>query len=157
FELLAQPCPVESYRRLGTSFFGTGRIRSGILGQLEVSAVLVRGKPVPPTLARIGAGTAGGYWRTQTWRDLMGTQALVSVDISRGSEILEILDRANLKVAVALWTFLSEYEDWRLVLASRQFDSPDPRDAYHLLHEALAAAGLPVSKMPIILILPTKE
>ena len=38
--------------------------------------------------------------------------ALVSVDISKGSELLEALERANLKVSVAL------YEDWRLRIAA---------------------------------------
>ena len=51
--------------------------------------------------------------------------------------------------------FLAEYEDWRLVVAARQFDTPDPRDAYRLLHDSLAAAGFAPQKIPVILILPT--
>ncbi len=82
---------------------------------------------------------------------------MVSIDISRGSELLDILDHAKVKISAALWVFLSEYEDWRLVVASRQFDSPDPRDAYRLLHETLAAAGLPPHKIPVLLILPTTD
>jgi len=64
---------------------------------------------------------------------------MVSLDI-RGSELLDALERANLKVGVALWTYLSEYEDWRLVVSARQLDSLDLRDAYRLLHDSLAAA-----------------
>lgn len=87
----------------------------------------------------------------------MDKAAMVSIDISRGSELLDILDRAKVKISVALWVFLAEYEDWRLVVSSRQFDSPDPRDAYSLLHETLAAAGLPPHKIPVLLILPTSD
>jgi hypothetical protein len=82
---------------------------------------------------------------------------MVSVDVSAGAEILDILDRAKVKVDVVLWTFLSEYEDWRLVVSARQFDSPDPRDGYRLLHELLAAAGMTPRKTPPVVILPTTD
>lgn len=87
----------------------------------------------------------------------MDKAALVSVDISRGSEILEILDRANLDVSAILWAFLSEYDAWRLVLAARQFDLPDPRDAYRLLHELLTPGGFTVRNTPPVLILRTSD
>lgn len=81
---------------------------------------------------------------------------MVSIDVSRGSEILEALDRAKVRVSVALWMFLSEYEDWRLVV-SRRFDLPDPRDAYRLLRDSLATAGFERTKIPPVLILPTSD
>ena len=82
---------------------------------------------------------------------------MVSLDINRGSELLDTLDRAKLKVGVALWMFSSEYEDWRLVVSARQFDSLDPRDAYRLLNDTLAAAGFTPEKTPPILILPMAD
>lgn len=82
---------------------------------------------------------------------------MVSPDISRGSELLGALDRAKLKVGVALWMFLSEYEDWRLVVAARQFDALDLRDSYRLLNDTLAAAGFTPEKTPPILILPMTD
>ena len=54
---------------------------------------------------------------------------MVSIDVSQGADILEALERAHLKVSVALWMFLSEFEDWRLVVSSHQFNTADPRDA----------------------------
>ena len=87
----------------------------------------------------------------------MDKTAMVSMDVSVGSDILEILDRAGLKVSVALWTFLSEYEDWRLVIAGRQFDTSDPRDAYRLVHDSLDAAGFNLRKKPPVLILPMSD
>jgi hypothetical protein len=76
--------------------------------------------------------------------------ALVSTDIERGSELLEVLDRAGLKMAVALWAVLSEYEDWRLVVSSRQLDSRGIRDGYGLIFDALRAAGFTPEKTPTI-------
>ncbi|MBZ5724744.1 MAG: hypothetical protein LAP87_07075 [Acidobacteriia bacterium] len=59
----------------------------------------------------------------------MDKAALVNVELERGAELLDVLDRAHLKVNVALWAYLSEYEDWRLVVSARQFDALGPRDA----------------------------
>ena len=87
----------------------------------------------------------------------MAKEAMVSIDISRAAEIVETLERANVKVGVALWMFLSEYEDWRFVVAARQFDSPDPREAYRLFHDSLTAAGLKPQEIPAVLILPTAD
>ncbi len=52
---------------------------------------------------------------------------------------------------------MSEYEDWRLILSSRQFDLPDLRDAYGLLYDSLAPAGFVPTNTPLIMILPTKD
>ena len=87
----------------------------------------------------------------------MVTETLVSIDIERGAEILRILDAAKLKVCVAAWMFLSEYEDWRLVIAARPFDSAGPRSAYTLLRNSLAEAGFAPHKIPTVLFLPTTD
>ena len=87
----------------------------------------------------------------------MDKAAMVSLDIDRGSELVDALERAKLKVSVALWTYLSEYEDWRMVVSARKFDSLDPRDAYRLLHSSLATAGFTPEKPPPIMILPMAD
>jgi hypothetical protein len=85
----------------------------------------------------------------------MAQALLVNVDIGIASEILGILDRAKVKVSVALWAHLSDYEDWRLVLAGRRFDAfPTTQKAYRLLHDSLRAAGFPIEKEPHMMILP---
>jgi hypothetical protein len=83
----------------------------------------------------------------------MDKAALVSLDIDRGREVVDALERAKLKVAIALWVYSPEYEDWRLVLSARQFDSLDPREAYRRLHDSLAVAGLTPEKTPPVMIL----
>ncbi len=87
----------------------------------------------------------------------MDNAALVTVDLDRGAEMVEILERAKVKFGVALWAYLSEYDDWRLVLAARRFDALTLRDAYGLLHELLDAAGIAAEKTPATLILPMSD
>lgn len=82
---------------------------------------------------------------------------MVSLDIDRGAKILDTLLGANVKVNVALWMYLSEYEDWRLVLSARQFDKLGVRAAYGLVHDSLDAAGFTPEKTPPIMILPMAD
>ncbi|MGD0438359.1 MAG: hypothetical protein ABSB86_18015, partial [Bryobacteraceae bacterium] len=49
------------------------------------------------------------------------------------------------------------YEDWRMLIASSQFDSLDLRDAYQLVHDALAPGGFTAANTPPIMILPMKD
>jgi hypothetical protein len=86
----------------------------------------------------------------------MDKAALVGMDVEKGSRIVQILDDAGLQVKVALWAFLSEYDDWRLVLSSTKFDA-EPRRRYRLYHEALEAAGIGVEETPVTMILSTKD
>ncbi|HTC34068.1 MAG TPA: hypothetical protein VK724_11895 [Bryobacteraceae bacterium] len=83
----------------------------------------------------------------------MDKTALVGFDVEKGSRILQILEDAGLQVKVALWAFLAEYDEWRLVLSSRSFDALDLREAYDRLHQALDAAGLSLQETPTVVIL----
>ena len=87
----------------------------------------------------------------------MDKVALVSPEIERGALLIDTLESAKIKVAVALWAYLSEFEDWRLVLSARQFDSFGIRDAYGLLHESLAGAGFTPRTTPRVMILPMTD
>ena len=87
----------------------------------------------------------------------MDKTALVGFEVEKGSRILQLLDEAGLQVKVALWAFLGEYEEWRLVLSSSKFDHGSLRDAYGLLHKALDAAGFPLEQTPTVVILRTSD
>ena len=63
----------------------------------------------------------------------MDNATLVGPDLEKGHELLQTLDRDNVKVNVLLWAYLSEYEDWRLVVAGRQLDDMGWRKAYRAL------------------------
>lgn len=67
------------------------------------------------------------------------------------------LDQANVKVSVALFAKLGEYENWRLVLAARAFDELKITEAYGLLFASLTDAGIGVEKTPSILIFPLND
>lgn len=83
----------------------------------------------------------------------MDKTALVSFDIERGREVVNALDDAKMKLAVALWAYSPEYDDWRLMISGRQLDSLDLRHAYRRVNDSLTAAGLTPDKTPPILIL----
>jgi len=84
----------------------------------------------------------------------MDKTILVVRDLANGTEILGALDRAKLDIRVAVWAYLNEYPDWRLMLASPRFDeSDDLRDAFGLVNDALEAAEISYEKTPPIVIL----
>jgi len=82
---------------------------------------------------------------------------LVNIDIENGAQVLAALDKAVLRVKVAAWVVLTEYEDWRLMLASPTFDAAGLLKAYGLVHKALDKAGFPVERQPSLLILRMKD
>ena len=87
----------------------------------------------------------------------MGQALLVSVDIPMGAQILRALDDADLKIKVAAWMVLPEYEDWRIVLASPTFDKAGSRKTIRLIREALEAAQFPIDRKPATPVLPMKD
>jgi len=87
----------------------------------------------------------------------MGQALLVNIDLDTGAEILRIVEKAGVKVNVALWVKLEEYSDWRLLMSSRQFNAAGPGNASSLVFDALVAADFPVEKTPAILILPMTD
>jgi hypothetical protein len=72
----------------------------------------------------------------------MDQTVLVNLDLQKGAEVVAALDRANVKVDVALFANLDEYGDWRLVLAARAFDRLEKPRAYRLVRDSVDAAGM---------------
>ena len=83
----------------------------------------------------------------------MDKAALVEANLAAGPDLLQALDRSALSISVALSLYSPEYDDWRFVLASRRLDAVEPSDAYGLVHDALAAAGISLERTPPLLIL----
>jgi hypothetical protein len=81
----------------------------------------------------------------------MAQALLVTVDVPLGAEVLKALDAAGLKPSVAMWAYLSEYEEWRLFVASRELDRAE-RSAYSLIFKALDAAGLSGWRAPDVFV-----
>jgi hypothetical protein len=84
----------------------------------------------------------------------VGKALLVNLDLDAGLTVLRALDTSEVSVNVALWAFLPEYEDWRLILASRQFDAAGIREGYGMIRRALDAAGISVDRTPTLTIMP---
>jgi hypothetical protein len=84
----------------------------------------------------------------------MDKATLVGPEIEKGQELLRVLDHAKVKVSVLLWAYLSEYEDWRLIVAGRQFDAMGSREGYRVLFDALASAGFTLADSSPIMMLP---
>jgi hypothetical protein len=61
------------------------------------------------------------------------------------------------KIGVALWACLSEYGDWRLIVASRQLDLLDLRAAYGVLNDLMNDAGITPARAPAVMILPMND
>jgi hypothetical protein len=86
----------------------------------------------------------------------MDKATLVDVDITAGKQVLDILDRAGFKVIVAFWLYTSEFEAWRLYIASPVVDSKGIRRAYVQLLSALRSSDDPdlASRVTITLLSP---
>ncbi len=85
----------------------------------------------------------------------MDQATLVNLDVNAGLKVLDALDAAQIKVAVALWMVTPDYDDWRLVLSSPSLDQTHPLKAYEKVAEALHDRF--AYMRPPILILPTKD
>jgi len=83
----------------------------------------------------------------------MDKTLLVAAEVAAGSRLLEALDHSDLTIEVALWLNLAEYDDWRLLLASRRLDAANPTGAYGLVHDAFEREGILLEHTPTLLIL----
>jgi hypothetical protein len=87
----------------------------------------------------------------------MDKAALVEVEFSKSERMVLALERADIRVAVAMWVHFPEYEDWRFVLSSKDLDGLDLRDAYLKVNRILREAGITVWQTPLIFIMKTTD
>lgn len=83
----------------------------------------------------------------------MDKAALVNEDLDKGLKALSALDQSGFNISVALWASFSDYEEPRLVLASRMLDQKQPLDAYGAVLDALRGKKLSGHWSPSLLIL----
>jgi hypothetical protein len=72
----------------------------------------------------------------------VATATLVNRDIEVGRQIVGALTRANIPVAVYLWAFLPEQEEWQFIIATPLVDSKGPLQAYREVNKALQREGV---------------
>ncbi len=81
----------------------------------------------------------------------------MNFEIEQAERVLQALDAAGLPVQVALWVYLAEYGDWRLLLSSKAFDEIGRTDAYRLVREKLSRSGVDVDDPPTMILMRTNE
>jgi hypothetical protein len=81
----------------------------------------------------------------------MDKATLVDVDIAAGERVVQILDRAGFKVRVALWLYTSEFEAWRLHIASPL------KNAYVQLFSALRSSDPDLADSVTITLVGTRD
>jgi hypothetical protein len=87
----------------------------------------------------------------------MDKATLVEVDLKMSERIVSALESHGIRVAAALWVHFSEYEDWRLVLASRDLDTLNLGDAYLKVNRIMKEAGITVWESPTLFIMKATE
>lgn len=67
----------------------------------------------------------------------MNKKILVGIDLEEGKKVLEELDKAGLRIASAFWLYLTEVEEWRLMLAMPSIDTHGRKKTYAKIWEVL--------------------
>jgi hypothetical protein len=67
----------------------------------------------------------------------MDKEELVSKQIGAGSLLIDTLDRSEFRVSAAMWFYMSENSEWRLMIASPYVDKNGPKKAYEFIQNIL--------------------
>lgn len=75
--------------------------------------------------------------------------------IEAGAQLTQKLDELGMQIPVAMWFFLTDINEWRLLFASPQLSSEGPQEVYKKIEEArktlgARAEGLPLSEIGLI-------
>jgi len=80
----------------------------------------------------------------------MDKTALVSFDIDSGQRVIETLESDGIVPDVALWAVLPQYEDWRLVIASKHLNQKSKLENYGLINASMRKAKFTLLTEPTI-------
>lgn len=69
--------------------------------------------------------------------------------IEAGAQLTQKLDELGLPISVAMWFFLSDINEWRLLFASPQSSAEGPRAVYEKIEEARKALGTQAERLPL--------
>lgn len=67
----------------------------------------------------------------------MAQEVLVERDVEGGRQLIQALDRAGFPVVAALWKFLPDEGEWRLLIASPRVQQLGPLEVYRVIQEEL--------------------
>lgn len=71
----------------------------------------------------------------------MDPTILVRQKIDQGANLLRSLDRHSFPVSAAFWFFDSEDKRWKLIIASRNYDTEGPRSVYEVIQSYVSAVS----------------
>ena len=71
----------------------------------------------------------------------MDKPALVNSDMEAGERLVRDLDKSGLTVTAALWFYMSDSDEWRLMLAMPVVDEKGPKVAYEQIQAQLESLG----------------
>jgi hypothetical protein len=79
----------------------------------------------------------------------MVKEQLTGSMIDAGAELTKKLDESGLAVTTALWLFVPEVNEWRLLFASPDVGAKGPRDVYEKIQHAINQLGEKASAVPL--------
>jgi hypothetical protein len=74
----------------------------------------------------------------------MGKTQLVDKDIEDGKKLIEALDRSSFPVTGALWFYITDSDEWRLLLVSPLVAERGPKSTYALIQSVMAKLEPPL-------------
>ena len=72
--------------------------------------------------------------------------------IEAGAHLTQKLDELGLPVPVAMWLFMPDINEWRLLFASPNISTTGPREVYRQIQEARKTLGAEGERIPLSVI-----
>lgn len=79
----------------------------------------------------------------------MVKEQLTDPMIEAGAELTRKLDESGLPVTAALWLFVPDLNEWRLLFASPEVGTKGPRDVYEKIQKAIGQLGAAAATVPL--------
>jgi hypothetical protein len=79
-------------------------------------------------------------------------EQLTGVMIDAGAELTAKLDESGLPITTALWFFVPDLNEWRLLFASPEVAARGPREVYEKIQRVVAELGEKASAVPLSII-----
>jgi hypothetical protein len=79
-------------------------------------------------------------------------EQLTDAMIEAGAELTRKLDESGVPIVAALWLFLPDANEWRLIFASPEVSAGGPRKMYEQIQKALQELGQKASVIPLSMI-----
>jgi hypothetical protein len=81
--------------------------------------------------------------------DTVVKEQLTDEMIEAGAQLTHKLDDLGLSMPVAMWLFMPDINEWRLIFASPQISTEGPKEVYKKIEEARKALGTQVERLPL--------